>query len=278
MPIYWTLAELHHARKDEIGKTCGLVPTMGALHQGHLSLIEKALDSNECVWVTIFVNPTQFNKKEDLEKYPSDLMSDVAKIEKLDASIRIFAPSINEMYPNQVVSATHTFDGLDAAMEGADRPGHFEGVITIISKLFEAIQPQYAYFGEKDFQQLQIIKNWAHKHAIPTKIVGCPIVREAHGLAMSSRNALLSSHARLEAGFIYKTLQICVKQHKTKSAIYTCIGNAFDAHPSFKLHYVLCVQEETLQEVDVYGSGQRHRLFVAASVEGVRLIDNIALK
>ena len=278
MPLFQTLRELNQVRKKYSDNSVGLVPTMGALHKGHLALIEKATQENEVVWVTIFVNPTQFNNSNDLKNYPVTLAEDVKSIHDVHPNIQIFAPSISEMYPQKAEANIYSFDGLDLVMEGKDRPGHFNGVITIVSKLFDTIQPHRAYFGEKDFQQLQIIKNWAKNNAIPTQIIACPIVREPHGLAMSSRNALLSKDIREEAGFIYKTLKRCTTGNKTKKEIYEEIEVAFNAHPNFTLHYALCVNEANLREVYEIDKSQQQRLFIAASVERVRLIDNIALK
>lgn len=278
MPLYRNVKEVHDIRGKKFAPPCGLVPTMGALHQGHLALIAKAKEENESVWVTIFVNPTQFNNPNDLKRYPSTLSEDVKAIYSIDPEIHIFAPTVTEMYPQKAEANTYAFNGLDLVMEGADRPGHFNGVITIVSKLFEVIQPHRAYFGEKDFQQLQIIKNWAQNNAVSTKIIACPIVREPHGLAMSSRNELLSKHARKEAGFVYQLLKECAALKNTKADIEQKIRSTFARHPNFTLHYALHVNEETLQEVFQFDSSQKQRLFIAASVEGVRLIDNIALK
>lgn len=278
MPLYQNLEALHRERKKYLGNQCGLVPTMGALHQGHLALIERAQIENETVWVTIFVNPTQFNNPSDLHAYPVRLKEDVDAIHKINPNIHVFAPSIKDMYPKQVHAELHACNGLDAVMEGADRPNHFNGVITIVSKLFEVINPNRAYFGEKDFQQLQIIKNWVKTANIPTTIVPCSIVRENNGLAMSSRNELLTKATRAEAGFIYKTLEQCASNGMKKEAIYDHITNMFAKHPTFTLHYALCVDETTLKEVAEVNALDKQRLFVATSVEGVRLIDNIALK
>jgi pantoate--beta-alanine ligase len=171
-----------------------------------------------------------------------------------------------------------TLDGLDTLMEGADRPGHFDGIITIIAKLFEILQPHLAYFGEKDFQQLQVIKKWAKDQHILTKIIPCPVVREDNGLAMSSRNAQLSPKDRKEAGFIYEAMLQCKNKSLDKPAIYTIIKKAFSVHPNFDLRYVLCAEEDSLKEIHDLVSANKPRLFIAASVAGVRLIDNIALK
>lgn len=278
MPLYHTLKALNSARSSYNGNALGVVPTMGALHQGHLSLIKKAKHDNEVVWVTIFVNPTQFDKKDDLDKYPDSLAADVAAIHKISPEIHIFAPTATDMYPEGLLARTQTFHGLDKPMEGADRPGHFDGVITIVAKLFEALQPHRAYFGEKDFQQLQLIKKWAKEEHIPISIVPCPIVREANGLAMSSRNAQLSPKQREKAGFIYKAMLHCKNNCVDKAGVYSTIAQAFEVHPNFDLHYVLCAEEDSLKEVKELTTANKPRLFVAASIAGVRLIDNIALK
>ena len=278
MPIYHTLKALNSARSTYKGDALGLVPTMGALHQGHLSLIAKAKRESEVVWVSIFVNPTQFDKKDDLNKYPESLVADVAAIHEIGADINIFAPTAKDMYPEGLVARAQILDGLDKQMEGADRPGHFDGVITIVAKLFEALQPHQAYFGEKDFQQLQIIKKWAKEQRIGTDIIACPIVREVNGLAMSSRNTQLSYKQRGEAGFIYEALLLCKNKSLNKDAVYDTISKAFATHPNFDLLYVFCVEEDTLNEVQEIATANKPRLFVAASIAGVRLIDNIALK
>jgi len=278
MPLYRKLEALKLARSSYKGDALGVVPTMGALHQGHLSLIAKARRESEVVWVTIFVNPTQFEKKDDLDKYPESLAADVAAIHEIGADIHVFAPTATDMYPEGLAVKGQTLDGLDNLMEGADRPGHFDGVITIVAKLFEILQPHQAYFGEKDFQQLQVIKKWAKDQHIPTRIIPCPIVREASGLAMSSRNAQLSPKDRKEAGFIYEVMLQCKNKSLDKPAVYTIIKEAFSTHPNFDLCYVLCAEEDSLKEVHDLVSANKPRLFIAASVAGVRLIDNIALK
>lgn len=278
MPLYRKLEALKSARSSYKGNALGMVPTMGALHQGHLSLISKAKRESEVVWVTIFVNPTQFEKKDDLDKYPESLEADIAAIHEIKADINIFAPTAKEMYPEGLEARVQTLGGLGNLMEGADRPGHYNGVITIVAKLFKALQPNQAYFGEKDFQQLQVIKKWGKDSHIPTRIVACPIVREANGLAMSSRNTQLSPKDRNEAGFIYKAMLHCKNKSLDKPALYTYIKEAFLAHPNFDLLYVLCAEEDSLKEVHDLVSANKPRLFIATSVAEVRLIDNIALK
>lgn len=180
----------------------GFVPTMGALHEGHLSLLIEANKHNSLVVVSIFVNPTQFNNAEDLAKYPKTLDKDIEKIKTVSNEIIIFAPSVDDIYEGKTVSQHFNFDGLENQMEGKFRPGHFDGVGTIVKRLFEIIKPTNAYFGEKDFQQLQIVKKMVEKAKMPVNVIGCPIYREANGLAMSSRNERLSETDRKEAEII----------------------------------------------------------------------------
>ena len=188
-------------------KSIGFVPTMGALHDGHLSLLKKSLEENDVTVMSIFVNPTQFNNPDDLEKYPRTLEEDVKKMSKISDSIIVYAPSVSDIYEGNTVSESFEYDGLEHQMEGQHRPGHFDGVGTIVKRLFEIIKPTTAYFGEKDFQQLQIVKKLVALYAIPVEIIGCPIFREANGLAMSSRNERLSPDARKKAAAVFEILQ-----------------------------------------------------------------------
>ncbi len=181
--------EINSLKKEK--KTIGFVPTMGALHEGHLSLVDIALSNNDVVFVSIFVNPTQFNNKNDLLKYPRTLKKDLDLLNTLSGKIMVFAPSVDDIYDKNVNAANFDFDGLEHEMEGEFREGHFDGVGTIVKQLLEIVRPDNAYFGEKDFQQLQIIKKLVEKYKIPVNIVGCKIFRESSGLAMSSRNMRL---------------------------------------------------------------------------------------
>ena len=185
----------------------GLVPTMGALHQGHISLVKMSLKQNDITVVSIFVNPTQFNNTEDLEKYPRTLEKDVELLKTASNKIIVFAPTVSDIYEDATKAENYDFDGLEDEMEGKFRSGHFDGVGTIVKRLFEIIEPKNAYFGEKDYQQLLIIKKLASKYKIPVKVIGCPILRETDGLAMSSRNVRLKPEYRKAAPFIYKTLK-----------------------------------------------------------------------
>ena len=186
--------------------TIGFVPTMGALHQGHLALMQRSLKENDDTVVSIFVNPTQFNNPEDLEKYPRTLEEDVKKMRGLSDKMILYAPSVEDIYEGNTISQDFDFDGLENQMEGKFRPGHFNGVGTIVKRLFEIVTPTNAYFGEKDFQQLQIVKKMVEKNHLPVNVVGCPIFREDNQLAMSSRNERLTPEERKEAAIIYKIL------------------------------------------------------------------------
>ena len=185
--------------------TIGFVPTMGALHEGHLSLMKESLCNNAITVVSIFVNPTQFNNSEDLKKYPRTLENDLEKIKTVNPHIIVYNPTVDDIYEGKTISKSFDYDGLEFQMEGKHRPGHFDGVGTIVKKLFEIVQPTNAYFGEKDFQQLAIVKKLVAKHNIPVNIVGCTIHREPNGLAMSSRNERLSAEERAKAAIIYQT-------------------------------------------------------------------------
>lgn len=259
--------------------TLGLVPTMGALHKGHLALVKKAVQENDRVVVSIFVNPTQFNNKEDLVKYPKDLSKDLELIESVDPDIIVFAPSVEEIYAQSVRPKKYDFQGLDNVMEGEFRDDHFNGVGTIVEQLFSLTQPNNAYFGEKDFQQLRIIKKLVEIQKIPVNIIPCPIVREDHGLAMSSRNERLSENIRLKAGFIFKTLQTAKEKFGTKSALKVkeWVKNQFLKEEDFEMEYFEIADVETLSPLKRKVKNKKYRAFIAVYAEDIRLIDNIAL-
>lgn len=259
--------------------TIGFVPTMGALHQGHLSLLKESLKNNTITIISIFVNPTQFNNKEDLAKYPRTLESDVQKIKSLNDSILVFAPKVDDIYEGNTVSQHFDFDGLENQMEGAFRPGHFDGVGTIVKRLFEIIQPTNAYFGEKDFQQLQIVKKMVEKHKLPVNVVGCDIYRESNGLAMSSRNERLSAKEKQEAAIIYQTLLDAKAKFGTKSAenIKEWVENKFEKEADFKLEYFQIADEATLLPCLRKSKNRKYRAFIAVFVNNIRLIDTISL-
>lgn len=260
------------------GTTVGFVPTMGALHKGHLSLIERAKKENDIVVVSVFVNPTQFDKQEDLINYPKTIEKDLSLLKSVFCDL-VFAPSAKEIYADNIVSQAFNFDGLEFQMEGKFRTGHFDGVGTIVKRLFEIVKPTKAYFGEKDFQQLQIIRNMVKNHQIPVKIVGCEIFREADGLAMSSRNSRLTEAHREAAPFIYKTLKQAKVKFGTENAldIVNWVENEFEKHPLLELEYFEIADEETLLTIKNVNPKQKYRAFIAVFAGEIRLIDNISL-
>jgi len=261
-------------------QTVGFVPTMGALHQGHLSLVAEALANNDVAVVSIFVNPTQFDNAEDLEKYPRTLEKDADLLKTLSEDILIYAPSVADIYVNKVEAEHFSFDGLEHEMEGKFRNGHFDGVGTIVKRLFEIVTPDNAYFGEKDFQQLAIIKKLVEKYRIPVAINGCKIHREASGLAMSSRNTRLKPAYRNAAPFIYETLQTANEKFGTKSAnkVTEWVYKAFAKHDLLELEYFIIADIETLKTVKRKSNKKNYRAFIAVYADDIRLIDNIALK
>jgi len=257
----------------------GLVPTMGALHQGHLSLLKESIRNNDITVVSIFVNPTQFNNSEDLLNYPRTQENDIKKIKTVSENIILYAPTVEDVYEGKTVSQHFDFDGLENQMEGKFRPGHFDGVGTVVKRLFEIVKPTNAYFGEKDFQQLQIIKKMVSKLNIPVKIIGCPILRESNGLAMSSRNERLSEKDKQFASIIYNTISKAKMQFKTKSAtmISKWVNNQFKNIPDFELEYFQIADEATLLPCIRKNKGKQYRAFIAVYINKVRLIDTISL-
>lgn len=266
-------------KKKSEGKSIGLVPTMGALHEGHLSLVQNAMKDSDQVVVSIFVNPTQFDNPEDLEKYPRNLEKDLELLKTELSDIWVFTPTANELYGETVSSQNFDFEGLDSVMEGAFRTGHFDGVGTVVKHLFETVTPDKAFFGEKDYQQLQIIRKLTEKTRLPVQIVGCPILREESGLARSSRNERLSTQDRKEAAFIYQTLEKVEQLFGIKSAeqITDWVENEFKNSPHLKLEYFEIANSETLKKINTIEKGNQYRAFIAAYAGDIRLIDNIAL-
>jgi len=270
--------ELNKAKNQS--KKIGFAPTMGALHKGHLSLLKQSLAENEITVLSIFVNPTQFNNADDLKKYPRTLEKDVELVQKMSQNILIYAPSVVDIYEGNTISTSFNYDGLENQMEGKHRPGHFDGVGTIVKKLFEIVKPTNAYFGEKDFQQLQIVKKLVSKYKIPVNIIGCEIFREASGLAMSSRNERLSESARNESKLIYKILSQAKEKFTTKSAneVVLFVEKEFKKHPNFTLEYFEIAAEDTLLTCKRKVKNKKYRGFIAVFIENIRLIDNISLK
>ena len=268
----------HHLKQD--GKTLGFVPTMGALHDGHLALVKQGLKDNAFVVVSIFVNPTQFDNPDDLVKYPRTLENDVALLKTVSTTnIVVYAPTVEDIYGTSVTSESFAFDGLEHEMEGAFRSGHFDGVGTIVKRLFEIVNPDRAYFGEKDFQQLQIIKKLVELYHIDVDVIGCPIHRHTDGLAMSSRNTRLTNEHRKAAPFIYKTLKTAKIKFGTKSAkqVTEWVERQFKKQALLELEYFIIADISTLKPVKRKSRQKSYRAFIAAYAGDIRLIDNIAL-
>ena len=277
MQIIKTKAELEQtvAACKRQGKSIGLVPTMGALHEGHASLIRRCVSENEVTFVSVFVNPTQFNNKEDLAKYPRDLMRDAELLSSINADF-IFAPTPEEMYTSEEMNTTFQFDfgGLDQVMEGKMRPGHFNGVVQVVSKLFYMVQPDRAYFGEKDYQQLAIIRRMKDVMHFDIQIIGCPIVREASGLALSSRNERLSPAEKETAVNISRVLFASLDYAKTHSVSETeqWVISEINGIEGLEVEYYEIVDQTTLLPVQDFS----HAIGCVTVYCGpVRLIDNI---
>lgn len=260
------------------GKSVGLVPTMGALHAGHASLVKRCVAENDVTVVSDFVNPTQFNDPNDLLKYPRTLEADCKLLEECGATF-VFAPSVEEIYP-EPDTRRFSYAPLDTVMEGAYRPGHFNGVCQIVSKLFDIVKPDRAYFGEKDFQQLAIIREMVKQLQLPLQIVGCPIVREDDGLALSSRNARLNGEERKNALKISQTLF----ESRNFAASHTVaetkrfVEEAIDKAPGLRLEYFALVDGRTLQDISSWDETDYAVGCITVFCGEVRLIDNIKYK
>lgn len=281
MHVYKHISQLEtlFSEKRTQKSSLGFVPTMGALHKGHLSLIHAALKENTFVVVSIFVNPTQFNKPDDLKNYPRTLAKDIELLKPLKERVFVYAPGVEEVYGGNLVSGSFNFSGLEQEMEGEHRPGHFNGVATVLSHLFRLVKPDTAYFGEKDFQQLQIVRKLVNILQLPIKIVGCPIYRTASGLALSSRNQRLNAIQLKEASFIYKTL-VEVKTNFDSSSIEALshwVKLQFKQNSILDLEYFVIADEATLKPVQEKTQNINCRAFIAVFAGEIRLIDNIAL-
>ncbi|HTB06902.1 MAG TPA: pantoate--beta-alanine ligase [Bacteroidia bacterium] len=279
MKVVGTISQLdsildpHRAKEESIG----FVPTMGALHKGHVSLINIARSENKIVVCSIFVNPTQFNDPADLKRYPRPVEDDMRMLEAANCNI-LFMPSVEEMYPDgDFTTQKEDFGTLDKVMEGASRPGHFAGMITIVNRLFLAVKPNNAYFGQKDFQQLAIVKRFVEKHVIPINIKSCPIVRDYDGLAMSSRNRLLSAEERKRALLIPQTL-LKVKEMWDKSSVTDIkkfVEDEFKKDGFLRLDYFQISDAKTLQAIK--DKSQPAVACIAVFDGNIRLIDNVLL-
>lgn len=277
MQVFYTKKELTAfiAETKSQYKIIGFVPTMGALHIGHLSLIEYSQKSCDITIASIFVNPTQFNDKNDLKNYPRNIAQDIEKLGQLNCDV-VFVPDENEMYP-EMDNRMFSFDGMDSLMEGEHRPGHFNGVAQIVSKLFALVQPDKAFFGQKDFQQVAIIKKMVQKMNLPIEIVACPIVREPDGLAMSSRNVLLTPQHREAAPLIQKTLLLAVESAQTLplEKIKAWVVEHINSSEYLKVEYFDIVDENSLTSLKRFQRGKMQVGCIAVWAGNVRLIDNI---
>ena len=261
------------------GKKVGFIPTMGALHQGHTSLIDYASRHCDIIVVSIFVNPTQFNKAQDLAKYPRTLDADMAILAPYKNSVIIYHPSAKTVYNDQIQSKEYHFGALEQVMEGEHRPGHFDGVGTVLNLLFRQVNPDKAFFGEKDFQQLMIVKKLVQKEKLSLDIIGCPIHRQADGLAMSSRNARLTKNQLAIAPFIYQVLIHVKNNFSSTSAaqLNTWVTEQFKNKEGLELEYFEIANIVGLQPLSRKRKHQKYRAFLAVYAGDVRLIDNIAL-
>jgi pantoate--beta-alanine ligase len=276
MLVFYTVKEIKDYLLEHASKSVGFVATMGALHQAHISLVNISKNENELTICSIFVNPKQFNKQEDLDKYPRNTIADLEKLEAAQCDA-VFIPSVKEIYPQKVVKEFH-FGTLSEVMEAEHRPGHFNGVAIVIERFFEILNPTHAYFGEKDYQQLAVIKALAKQINSPVKIVGCPIFREANGLAMSSRNERLSVDQKEEASAISKALKyVCAHKSISVSELKDHFLTEMKRHENFEPEYFEIADETTLQPIEVWGNAEKYIAFTAVNVGGVRLIDNMTI-
>jgi len=276
MKLIGTVTELQRELvKKEIKTNVGFVPTMGALHEGHLSLVRRAVAENQLVVVSIFVNPTQFNDPKDLERYPRTLEADLALLQHTGCQF-VFAPSVNEVYPEED-TRKFNFGKLEEVMEGKFRPGHFNGVAQVVSRLFDMVKPDKAYFGLKDFQQLVIIKNMVKQLDLPVEIVPCEIVREKSGLAMSSRNELLTPEQRVNAAVISETLFAAkeLRDKKNVQELTEWVVEKVNQNPFLNVEYFEIVDDEQLQTVQSWEENNTKVGCIAVFCGKIRLIDNI---
>jgi pantoate--beta-alanine ligase len=271
--------DLSEILKACMGQSVGFVPTMGALHDGHLSLIRKSSANNDHTICSIFVNPTQFNNPADLEKYPRTLQVDIAKLEELKVDF-LYIPDSNEMYPEGVKSNDYILDGMDTPMEGVFRPGHFQGVATIVDRLIEHVNPTRMYLGQKDLQQFMIIQAMIKHVKHNVELVMCPIYREPNGLAMSSRNELLSYDEREKLGIIHDCLLMVKNQMKAHEPVFLkqkALKMLEECDLVKDVEYFEIVDAKTLQAIDVWSNGSNPVACVALNTDSVRLIDNMFL-
>jgi len=280
MKTYNTIANLqdclNNYKRD--GKSMGFVPTMGALHKGHISLIEQCNANNDISVCSIFVNPTQFNNSADLDQYPRTIEQDLIMLEKANCDI-VFIPQTETMYSDESEEIAFNFGSLELVMEGKDRPGHFQGVGTIVKKLFEIIKPNNAYFGKKDYQQLLIIKDLRDQYNLSPQIIGCEIVRENDGLAMSSRNMRLTAPQREQAPYI-RQIMLWAKDNKANYSpdeLIAEVEKRINSNPLMEIGYFEISEANTLAKCQQWRQGIKYIAFIVVAMGDIRLIDNIEL-
>jgi len=270
----------NHLRKlKNDNKTIGFVPTMGALHDGHTSLIKKSVLENDYSVVSIFINPTQFNNINDYESYPINISRDIELLDSISENIILFRPDTEEIYSGKVVSDSYDFGDLDKYMEGEYRKGHFQGVATVVNKLFEIVSADNVYFGEKDFQQLRIIEDLVQKNGYKLNIIRCKTIRQNDGLALSSRNKKLDIYSQNIATNLFKALSFAKKNFDTLDLeiIYSKVDDLLQNFPQISVDYFAIADENDLKPIKQKKKNQKYRAFIAADISGVRLIDNIKL-
>ena len=277
MKIFHNKLELieHLYQLRKLGLSIGFVPTMGALHKGHLSLLKKSFANNKVSVVSIFINPTQFNSSSDLSTYPNNLKEDCSLLKNISEEILVFAPDSKEIYGNKMYVKSYDFKGLDKFMEGEFRNNHFQGVATVVELLLDIVKPDRAYFGEKDFQQLQIIKSLKTN----IKIIGCETQREKSGLALSSRNNKLSLKSKNVASNIFKSLTFLksnISNYNIKD-LTNAVSDNINSFDQMNLEYLIIADEDKLVPTDSINFKKKYRAFISVFVDGIRLIDNIAL-
>ncbi|MBA4739095.1 MAG: pantoate--beta-alanine ligase [Flavobacteriaceae bacterium] len=270
----------NHLRKlknDNI--TIGFVPTMGALHNGHTSLIKKSVLENDYSVVSIFINPTQFNNINDYESYPINISRDIELLDSISENIILFRPDTEEIYSGKVVSDSYDFGDLDKYMEGEHRKGHFQGVATVVNKLFQIVSADNVYFGEKDFQQLRIIEHLVQKNGYKFNVIRCKTIRQNDGLALSSRNKKLDISSQNIATNLFKALSFAKKNFDTLDLeiIYAKVEDLLQNFPQISVDYFAIADENDLKPIKHKNKNQKYRAFIAADISGVRLIDNIKL-
>ena len=280
MLVFRDISTLQNHLKDlkNNNKIIGFVPTMGALHNGHLSLVKKSISQNDLTVVSIFLNPTQFNNIDDLSTYPSDIEKDLELLRSISDKIIVFNPEPNELYSGHIMPDKFDFKGLDRYMEGEFRGGHFMGVATVVSKLFSFVKADYAYFGEKDFQQLRIIENLIREKKFKVKLVRCETIRSEDGLALSSRNRKLNFSSKKIATNLFKALNFAKEKIDVLSIdeIEQKISDNLSKFKEIELEYFVVADEKNLKPIK-YKQAEKYRAFIAAYISGVRLIDNVKL-